>query len=237
MMSSVVGTRRDGRDFVAVGALLVCAVFLSSSAAIAQEIEVEIQAPRPGDIEIEDLRPQEIDLLDPLAASAEVRKVPIPELEGPPRGQIYTWQDGDRTQRAFLQEGLVVARERSGEAPQSMIRRVGRDAIVRVASSSQALGGEVTGDPVFRSQAGSLMTLPGGVLLIFAESWNQSQIDGFFAENGITAERVSPLGALPNGFKVETEPGFASLELANSLAGKDGVRVSSPNWWRERTTR
>ena len=33
-----------------------------------------------------------------------------------------------------------------------------------------------------------------------------------------------------NGFFVETEPGLASLRLANSLVGQPGVVLSSPNW-------
>ena len=46
-------------------------------------------------------------------------------------------------------------------------------------------------------------------------------------------ERTSELDFLDNGFFVETEPGFPSLELANTLAGQDGVILSSPNWARE----
>ena len=41
------------------------------------------------------------------------------------------------------------------------------------------------------------------------------------------------MGFLENGFLVETEPGFPSLELANALASQDGVVMSSPNWWTE----
>ena len=42
---------------------------------------------------------------------------------------------------------------------------------------------------------------------------------------------------LENGFLVQTEPGFPSLELANELAAQEGVVISSPNWWREVETR
>ena len=41
------------------------------------------------------------------------------------------------------------------------------------------------------------------------------------------------MGFIENGFVVKTEPGFPSLELANELAARDGVLISSPNWWRE----
>ena len=77
------------------------------------------------------------------------------------------------------------------------------------------------------------MTLPGGVLLALDPEWSQAETDAFFASNGINQNRVSELSYLINGFFVETEPGFPSLELANSLAALDGVVVSSPNWWTE----
>lgn len=77
------------------------------------------------------------------------------------------------------------------------------------------------------------MTLPGGVLLALDPEWDKAQVDSFFSDNGISPEQVSELGFMQNGFLVETEAGFPSLELANSLAGQDGVEVSTPNWWNE----
>ena len=38
---------------------------------------------------------------------------------------------------------------------------------------------------------------------------------------------------IQNGFLIETEPGFPSLELANALVDQDGLLISSPNWWTE----
>ena len=58
-----------------------------------------------------------------------------------------------------------------------------------------------------------------------------------FENNGIDLDRVSELDYLTNGFFVETEPGFPSLDLANALAEQDGVRVSTPNWWRDRVAK
>ncbi len=105
----------------------------------------------------------------------------------------------------------------------------GEDSIVR----KQARHGQ-DARPVFRSESGGgLMTLPGGVLLVLDPEWDQSKVEAFLTRNGISTERVSDLGFLRNGFMVETEPGFPSLELANELASQQGVVVSSPNWWRE----
>ena len=79
------------------------------------------------------------------------------------------------------------------------------------------------------------MTLPGGVLLVLNAEWSQSETNAFFSTNGIKMNRVSELGYVANGFFIETEPGFHSLDLANELVELDGVEVSSPNWGREAT--
>ena len=129
------------------------------------------------------------------------------------RHRAYTWQDGDRTRRVLLQSDLVVGTE---------------DKVVRGSG----------GDPVFVSESsGELMTLPGGVLLVFEPSWNRDQIDAFFAEQGIKRHLVTAQTFTTNAFFIETDPGFPSLELANALAGEDGVLLARPNWQREVSTR
>ncbi len=143
--------------------------------------------------------------------------------------QAHTWRDGDRTMTVWLQNDLTVTRD--GEIK----LRVDSDpAILRSDGVDKAAS---AGLPVFRDQAGSLMTLPGGVLLALDESWSRSQTDAFFADNGIHRDRVSELDFLANGFLVDTEPGWASLQLANQLAAQSGVSISSPNWTRERVAR
>ena len=146
---------------------------------------------------------------------------------GSVEGDVYTWQDGDRTLRVRLQTDLTVE-------PDGDVRSRGSgDGGVGVRGDSDPNGAQ----PVFRSESGALMTLPGGVLLVLDATWSGQQVDGFLARNSIAKSRVSELGFLPNGFFVETAPGFPSLHLANALAGQDGVEISSPNWWTESTTR
>ena len=142
----------------------------------------------------------------------------------------YTWQDGDRALTVTLQADLVVDEDAStkgaaGASPGG--------AIVKAADAQ----GQGTGQPVFKSQSGALMTLPGGVLLVLDPEWTQTEINAFFSSNGIKLDSVTELDFLENGFFVETEAGFPSLDLANSLATKDGVILSSPNWWTEVTVR
>ena len=154
-----------------------------------------------------------------------------PGADGPVQGDSYAWQDGDRTMTVKLQVDLVVEKD-SGGLPRDVVSAdEGGTNVVRSAdgqSKSDTL-------PVFRSESGALMTLPGGVLLVLSSEWSQAETNAFFSDNGIKLDRVSELDYVANGFFVETEPGFPSLDLANALAAQDGVEISSPNWGREAT--
>ena len=149
---------------------------------------------------------------------------------GPAQGQTYTWEDGDRTLTVYLQTDLVVEKGSDGLPRDVVASNEGGTNVVRSAD------GQSKGDtlPVFRSESSGLMTLPGGVLLVLSAEWSQAETNAFFSNNGIKMDRVSELGYVANGYFIETEPGFPSLDLANELAALDGVEVSSPNWGRER---
>ena len=92
-------------------------------------------------------------------------------------------------------------------------------------------------EPVFRTETGELLTLPGGVGLILDPAWDQARVDQFFTENEVDQGLVSRQSFGANAFFIETDPGLPSIELANALAIQDGVQISSPNWRREVETR
>ena len=150
---------------------------------------------------------------------------------GPVQGRSYTWEDGDRTLPVFLQTDLVVEKGTDGFPRDIVEADEGGTNVVRSADT-QSKGNTL---PVFRSESGSLMTLPGGVLLVLSAEWTQTETNSFLSNNGIKMDRVSELSYVANGFFIETKPGFPSLDLANELAALDGVEVSSPNWGREAT--
>ncbi|MXX74088.1 MAG: hypothetical protein F4210_13490 [Holophagales bacterium] len=204
----------DGRAPVGASVLLTAAVILVAGLLV-----------QPGSVAVA----QAVEVKDPEEAP---KKKTGTGRNAPPKGEVYTWRDGDRSLRAYLQADLVVTREGTVASKGTEVRRTGSGRIVRVAAASRSEGG-----PVFRSPSGALMTLPGGVLLVFDPGWDEARKDAFFAANDIAGDRLSPLGAIPNGYVVATAPGFPSLELANALANLDGVRLASPNWWTERTTR
>ena len=144
-----------------------------------------------------------------------------PAVEGSAQGTKHTWNDGDRTLRVRVRTDLVVLPD--GEiVPAADYSR----------SDDDTPGGS-SGLPVFSTESGSLMTLPGGVLLMLDPQWDPASVDAFFARNSIDRARVSDLDYASNGFFVETAAGFPSLTLANLLAAQDGVVLSSPNWGTE----
>ena len=150
-------------------------------------------------------------------------------LEGDNPGTVYTWQDGDRTLRVVLEPRQAVHETVADTTEYGEVEKGASDNIVQERSGSGS-----DGQPMFRSESGGeLMTLPGGIILALDPEWDQHTVERFFSRNGIALNRTSELDFLPNGFFVETEPGFPSLELANTLAEQDGVILSSPNWSRE----
>ena len=139
-------------------------------------------------------------------------------------GEVHIWQDGEHTRRVVLQPGLAVRAGGEITPKDEVLARSSAGALVE--------GGG--GGPVFRADGGGgLMTLPGGVVLVLDPGWDEEAVAAFLGRNAISEERVAELGWLPNGFFVETKPGFPSLELANALAGQEGVLLAAPNWWRE----
>ena len=153
----------------------------------------------------------------------------------PTQGQAYTWEDGDRTLTARLQTDLVVQKGADGSSDDIVAANAGGGSIVKNEDGYDK--SDPDSQPVFRSESGALMTLPGGVLLALNPDWTKEETDAFFSGNNISMDRVSELSYITNGFFVETEPGFPSLNLANALAAQEGVEVSSPNWWTEVTTK
>ena len=142
------------------------------------------------------------------------------------RGVLHSWQDGARTRRAWLQTGLVLQPSTRNTDDDVVIRGSGQGSIVERTPRHDS---EDT-QPVFRSEAGTLMTLPGGVVLVLDPDWGEKRINAFFADHGIASDQAEERSFAPNAFLIETSPGFASLELANALAGEEGVLISSPNW-------
>ena len=217
----------------AIAAVVILGAFtagLIANAVLASEPGPErpaLPTPEPGDKPVLFVQGESQPLVkSPPAVPAAERTV---KGQGYDQGTVYTWEDGDRTQRVVLQDDLVVQDNDAITPGDDVVARGVGDSIVRKHPRHTQ-----DDPPVFRSESGGgLMTLPGGVLLALDPDWDQAKVDSFFSQNGIPKDRTSELDFIDNGFLVDTEPGFPSLELANELATNDGVLISSPNWWRD----
>ncbi len=218
-MNIVEGTKmRLGR--LVIPAIAAIAVVLLGTLTGRLVLTGPILATEPMPIEL----PEAPDKARPVERSTQATRSEA--AAAPDREAVHTWEDGDRTMRVVLQGGLVVQKTAANTPEDVVVSEGAGDSVVR----KQARHGP-DARPVFRSESGGgLMTLPGGVLLALDPGWDDAQVEGFFSNNEISTERTSELGFLRNGFLIETEPGFPSLELANALAGQEGVLISSPNW-------
>lgn len=138
----------------------------------------------------------------------------------------YTWQDGAHERRVTLVPDLVAQPSAKNSEADNVVRAGLDESIVKQAAWHQ----EQATHPVFRFESGALATLPGGVVLVLDATWTQADVAQFFASQGIAPDSVRNLAIATNAFLIDTEPGFPSLELANALAGLNGVVISSPDW-------
>ena len=130
-----------------------------------------------------------------------------------------------------LQTDLVVEKGSGGLPRDAVSANEGGTNVVRSAdgqSKSDTL-------PVFRSESGALMTLPGGVLLVLSSEWSQAETNAFFSDNGIKLDRVLELDYAVNGFFVETEPGFPRWIWPTPLRCRTVWKSPVPTGGREAT--
>ena len=169
---------------------------------------------------------------EPTTAVKEQSETTTKGSDGDAEQTRYTWQDGDRIMTVILQDDLVID---EGPSTKDSLADAPGGAIVKSGEAKRE--DKSKGLPVFKSQSGALMTLPGGILLVLDPDWSQAEVNAFFSSNSIKLSKVEALGYIDNGYFIETEPGFPSLDLANSVAAQEGVMVSSPNWWTEVTVK
>ena len=139
---------------------------------------------------------------------------------------LHTWDDGGVTRRVWMRSDWVLQASSENTNRDVVVRDGGGESIVK----SQPRHTEANSEPVFRTESGQIATLPGGVILVLDRSWDEARVDAFFASRGIARTGVQDMTFTANAFLIETAPGLPSLELANALAGLEGVVISSPNW-------
>ena len=142
---------------------------------------------------------------------------------GSAEGRVYTWQDGDSTRRVRVLADLTLNRDGEVVARQD------------VAKDTADGGRDTDGSPpVFRAESsGTLLTLPGGVLLVLAGEWTGNQVDSFFSRQRHCPESRLRARVPPERILRRDRAGLPLARPGERLAVQEGVELSSPNWMRE----
>jgi hypothetical protein len=172
-----------------------------------------------------------------------------------PLSQSYVWYDGERQQQVWLDPELVAEFGAKKDAstvrslyPQAEALPAGRGNVtiyrLKGASVSDATrnlrGAQASGQfsPVLRDSAdksGPMRALPGHVIVKLNPGWDSGKVQSWLAQKDLQV--VRKLEFAPNTYLIKSEPGLASLELANQLYKSGEVVAAMPDWWREVHTR
>ncbi|MCS7205907.1 MAG: hypothetical protein NZ853_09425 [Leptospiraceae bacterium] len=160
----------------------------------------------------------------------------------------FIYYDGNTPKRVFLQEDLIAEIEGSNYASRFRAsikeeKNYGKIKIykiknpkiqqnIRSGGYTKSLSKQYKLSEVFRGEGGSLMFLPGGVIVRFKEGIDESTIQEFFKNKNLSVKRVQTINER-NYYLVSTPPGLASLEIANQLSTEPIIDYSTPDWWIE----
>ena len=139
-------------------------------------------------------------LEDTPEAGEEAGPDPLASAQGP----VYTWQDGEYTRRVRLQVDLVVQPSRENRGDDIVARDDGVESIVR----KQPRHEQSDVQPVFRTDSGRIMTLPGGIVVVLDPEWDAERVNRFFSGHGIARSRLREQIFAVNAFVVATDPGL-----------------------------
>ncbi|HEX5514281.1 MAG TPA: hypothetical protein VFY81_07780 [Gammaproteobacteria bacterium] len=168
----------------------------------------------------------------------------------------YVWYDGDNPRRAWLDPEVIAVFDDSDQAAARAVRSLAPNAILLPSStpglrlwripadgdstirSLRSLEPEAQASPVLRdapSKAAPMRALPGQIIVYLNPDWSEPEARAWLQAHGLDA--IQQLNFGHNVFLLRSEPGLASLELANRLRQQPGVAAAMPNWWQELETR
>lgn len=167
--------------------------------------------------------------------------------------QSYVWYDGDQAQTVWVDPHLIAdftrrpahegALRRAYPRAQEMARRHGgmrlwraddRVGATQTLRALQDTGPAAGYSPVLRdgpSEDAPLRALTGNVIVYFQPGWDEAAVAAWVQARGLRIVKRLEVGR--NVYVIETEPGLASLEIANSLYRSGEVVAAFPDWWRE----
>ncbi len=85
---------------------------------------------------------------------------------------------------------------------------------------------------VFISESGTILALPGRIIISFKENVDTKTIENFLNKRELTIIRTNNLGN-KKYYILQYKPGIPALELANELSNETIVEYCQPDWWKE----
>ncbi len=166
-----------------------------------------------------------------------------------PKGKEYSYFDGNREIKVYLQEDLLAELHpnrsyiKSFDANAIPVKKFGNVKIYRVKDTKikdQVIQGRFTKNiasnvpisEVFRSENGIFMALPGNLILSFKDEIKEQEILNFLEKRGLVLIQKQVLSG-KTFYVVKYKPGIECLELANQLKNEPIVEISLPDWWQE----
>ena len=169
----------------------------------------------------------------------------------------YTWYDGNREQKVWLNTQLVAefnpvpegeksvksaypsAKIMSPRHEQAGIRLWQLDNTSGTAPRNiKARHPEGKYSAVLHDGPSSnsrMRALPGNVIVYFDHKWNEKAVNSWLKSRKL--EVVKKLDIGPNIYVIKTAPGLEALDVANALYKLGEVKAAFPDWWQEVTTR
>lgn len=168
-------------------------------------------------------------------------------------GTTYTWYDGDRVKKIWLNPRLIAEFDpkpanhdqsknlAASATPVKTKQRSIRLWRLKTAVTSKSYiaqlkqsvpSGKIS--PVLHdgaSESARKRALPGNIIVHLDPSWDSQQVKTWFRQQAL--EVVKPLNIGPNIFVIKTGAGLEALEKANEIYLSGKVVAAYPDWWQE----
>ncbi len=175
-----------------------------------------------------------------------------------PLTQTYTWYDGEREHMAWVNPTLVAEFNPPALEAKSALKRAlptaralpGKGPGIRLwlldgsstpTSTLRKLSGRQSQgkySPVLHdgsTAASRMRALPGNIIVYLDPAWSEAKVDTWLQSRGLVVIKKLELGT--NIYILKTDPGLASLEIANALYRSGEVVAAFPDWWQETVAR
>ena len=168
--------------------------------------------------------------------------------------QSYTWYDGNRQEKVWLNPQLVAefnpskqgaAAAKSTDASARAKYNKGAVRVWQMNNTGDAATRSLTTNhpagkysPVFHdssSASGSMRALPGNIIVYLNPTWDAATVDSWVKSHKLEAVKKLDIG--PNIYVIKTGPGLEALNTANALYLSGEVSAAFPDWWQEVSNR